>query len=649
MEGERVMKAPENGKKRMWLIAAGVVLGVLLAAYLGLCAWVGSMDTIFPNTAIAGLDVSGMTVEQARSALDQAVAEHGDEIAGTITYGDWRGTITASQMNYDWSASAQAAYTDGRDHFLTQGGQYAARLLGKQWSVETRSMETTELERLLDQMEQDMAGDVTRAVWRLEGDRLVMTKGRTGVSLDRDAAQESALGALEEAMERKLGGSGGAVEVERQLFPQETPPQEPDFDEIYAQLHTEAVSAQMDPDTFQITDHVVGVDFDVEALKAAYEGAAEGETFSVPVTLTQPKETKESLEGKLFQDLLGEGTTRVTGSANRKFNVKLSAEACNNVILLPGQEFSYNNTTGSRTPEKGYKNAPTYQGGKSVDDIGGGICQTSSTIYYAVLHTPLEIVERHDHQFNTGYVELGMDATVYFGSLDFRFKNNTEYPVKIVTSSYDSNGSRYLNVKIYGTNPEGIYAVPKSSVFDKVAPTTKYEPDPSVPQGTLVLDKEQYAYTGWSAHTYRYIYDKDGNLLEKQDMGSSKYSMRPNLYRYNPADGDPSTWPDGKPPQPGADPGTEVPVDPGTETGGTTAPGTEGGAGSGTGEGETGADQPGQDQPASGQPEDGESGQTQTEGTAGGEQPSGQPGQEQESPSEQGEAASSGQDTEAAA
>ena len=129
-----------------------------------------------------------------------------------------------------------------------------------------------------------------------------------------------------------------------------------------------------------------------------------------------------------------------------------------------------------------------------------------------------------------------------------------------------------MNVKIYGTNPDGIYAIPKSSVFDKVAPTTKYEPDPSVPKGTLVLDKEQYAYTGWSAHTYRYIYDKDGNLLEKQDMGSSKYSMRPNLYHYNPADGDPSTWPDGKPPQPGTDPGTEVPVDPSTETGGTAGP-----------------------------------------------------------------------------
>ena len=170
-----------------------------------------------------------------------------------------------------------------------------------------------------------------------------------------------------------------------------------------------------------------------------------------------------------------------------------------------------------------------------------------------------------------------MDATVFFGVQDFRFKNSTDYPVKIVTSSYDSKGSRYLNVKIYGTNPEGIYAGPKSDVYNWVSPTTVYQPDPEVPQGTLVLDREQYAYTGVSARTYRNVYDKDGNLLEKQDMGNSKYNMRPNTYHYNPADGDPSTWVDGKPPVPGTtDPGTTDPgtTDPGTTDPGTTDPGT---------------------------------------------------------------------------
>ncbi len=207
-----------------------------------------------------------------------------------------------------------------------------------------------------------------------------------------------------------------------------------------------------------------------------------------------------------------------------------------------------------------------------MDEVGGGICQTSSTIYYAVLHTTLEVVERHAHTYNTGYVTQGMDATVYYGAADFRFKNSTDYPVKIVTKSYDKNGARYLTVQIYGTNDEGVYAVPKSNVFDRVDPTTQYKADSSIPQGTTKVDSKQNAYIGWSSQTYRYVYDKDGNLLEKQDMGFSKYKMRPKTILYNPADGDPSTWVDGKPPKPGGttDPGTGT-TDPGT---GTTDPGT---------------------------------------------------------------------------
>ena len=318
---------------------------------------------------------------------------------------------------------------------------------------------------------------------------------------------------VEEAMEQKFGGAEGAVEVENPLMPQETPPQEPDFQAIHGAVAVEPQSAQYDRETGAVTDHVVGVDFDVEALKAAYEQAGEGETFSIPVTLTQPEETKQSLEAKLFRDLLGEGTTNVGGSSSRKHNVKLSAQACNGVILMPGEVFSYNNTTGSRSASKGYLAAPVYSGDASVDEVGGGICQTSSTIYYAVLHTNLKIVERRAHRFNTGYVPEGMDATVYYGQTDFRFENSTDYPIKIVTSSYDQGGKRKLNVKIYGTNVDGVRAEPKSTVYETVTPTTQYKADESIPRGTTKVDSKQNPYTGKSAQTYRYVYDRDGNLL----------------------------------------------------------------------------------------------------------------------------------------
>jgi len=571
MEGQRVEKKGHgSGSKKPWIIV-GCVAGAVLVAYLGLCAWVGSTDTIFPNVSVAGIDVSGMTKEQAQTFLEETMSAQGDQAVVNVTYGDWTGTVTAAELDtISWSGSAANARNVGREHFLTQGAAYLAHRLNASsnavflWT----GNEPKALLELCRQAER-LVGDTTEAAYEVEDDRLAMTKGRTGVSVDGAALWNSIRDAFEGtdgALAEKFGqGKEGTVAREIQLPVTEMPPQEPDFAAIHAQLHTEPVSAQMDPKTYEIADHVVGVDFDVEELKAAYAAAAEGERFTVPLELTQPKDTRESLESKLFADLLGEGTTRVSGSSNRKHNVKLSAQACDGIILLPGEEFSYNNTTGSRSAAKGYLPAPVYVGGASTDEVGGGICQTSSTIYYAVLHTSLEVVERKCHMYNTGYVAPGMDATVYYGNTDFRFKNNTEYPVKIVTSSYDSNGSRYLNVKIYGTNPEGIYAVPTSSTFDRVAPGTKYQPDPTVPQGTLVLDRKQNAYTGISAHTYRSIYNKDGELIEKQDMGSSKYRHRDHLYHYNPLDGDPATWENGQPPQP-VDPGTTAPVDPGTTT-----------------------------------------------------------------------------------
>ena len=183
--------------------------------------------------------------------------------------------------------------------------------------------------------------------------------------------------------------------------------------------------------------------------------------MEIPLTITQPEETKEGLEGKLFRDLLGGG--HQPGGRLRQPEEQREAvrQACNGVVLMPGEVFSYNNTTGSRTADKGYLGAPGVLRGASVEGIGGGICQTSSTIYYAVLHTPLEIVERHAHMYAVGYVPDGMDATVWYGASDFRFKNNTNYPVKVVTESYDKNGSRFLTVKIYGTNEDGRYAVPE--------------------------------------------------------------------------------------------------------------------------------------------------------------------------------------------
>ena len=581
--------AGEQGRaknKKIWMIS-GAAAAVLLGGYLGLCAWVSGSDRILPNVSVAGLDVSGMTAAEAETALSGAMAEHGSQIIGAVSYEDQLWSITAEEMGYGWRFAAESAGAVGRENFLTGGAVYLGQLLGRDHQISAPRWDCTVLDDLVDLVEAETGGSVTEAAYQLDGEALVMTKGKTGQAIDRSQVQDSLGSAVEGAMEQKFSGMEGVVEVKNPLIPQETPPQEPDFQAIHDAVAVEPQNAQYTRETGAVADHVVGVDFDVEALKAAYEKAGEGETFSIPVTLTQPEETKQSLEAKLFRDLLGEGTTNVSGSSARKHNVKLSAQACNGVILMPGEVFSYNNTTGSRSASKGYLAAPVYSGDASVDEVGGGICQTSSTIYYAVLHTNLKIVERRAHRFNTGYVPEGMDATVYYGQTDFRFENSTDYPIKIVTSSYDQGGKRKLNVKIYGTNVDGIRAEPKSTVYETVSPTTQYKADESITQGTTKVDSKQNPYTGKSAQTYRYIYDRDGNLLEKQDMGKSVYKMRPKTILYNPADGDPATWPNGVPPVQAPPPAETVPETPAENTGAETPledPGTEAPAESGGGQ-----------------------------------------------------------------
>ena len=586
MSGQRIEKTPkgEHKKGRKGAVLAGVAAAVVLCGYLGLCAWAGGRDAILPHVSISGLDVSGMTQDQAADALKNALAEEsGDPITLNISCEGWSGQLSAADLAVDQEATVQAAMQAGEGPFLARGGQYLAHLLGAGSQVELALQDQQPaLTTLLEDMERQV-GDVTMAHWQVSGQTLELTKGVTGLAADEDQAVQLLHQALDQGFAQKFGQGEQNVTVDVDLPVTQTPPQEPDFDAVHQDVYTEPKDAALDGTTHEIVSESVGLDFDPAQLKAAYDQAGEGETVSIPLTVTQPKETKASLSAKLFRDLLGKGTTKVGGSAARKNNVALSAKACNGVILLPGEVFSYNGTTGSRSADKGYQAAPVYVGGASTDEVGGGICQTSSTIYYAVLHTTLEVVERRSHMYNTGYVPAGMDATVYYGSTDFRFKNNTNYPVKIVTESYDQGVSRYLTVKLYGTNETGTYAVPKSTTYDQVTPTTQYKADSSIPRGTTQVDRKQNPYTGVKAKTVRYVYNKDGSLKEEQTMGASTYKMRPKTIYYNPADGDPTTWVNGVPPQPATTPSTGENTTPSTpaetpatetpaETGGTETP-----------------------------------------------------------------------------
>ena len=144
--------------------------------------------------------------------------------------------------------------------------------------------------------------------------------------------------------------------------------------------------------------------------------------------------------------LISAYTTNTTSNKNRNTNIDLSAKAINGLTVLPGEIFSFNGATGERTAEKGYKEAAAISGGQSRDEIGGGVCQTSSTLFNAVARANLEIIERNPHAWPSNYVEKGFDATVNWPGLDFKFKNNTDWPIFIVAAY----SKQKVTVNLYG-------------------------------------------------------------------------------------------------------------------------------------------------------------------------------------------------------
>ena len=352
--------------------------------------------------------------------------------------------------------------------------------------------------------------------------------------------------------------TGGEIEASWSTLPA----QPLDLDAMAAELSTEASPARYDIETGQIVDGEVGVILDVEAASLAMDSALNGETVKLPAEVTFPTVTAEELEEVLFRDLLSTCTTKVSGTSTRKNNVKLSGEAVNGTILNDGDIFDYNQVVGKRTEERGYGPAPSYINGETVDSIGGGICQTSSTIYLASLLANLEIVERYAHRYAPSYITLGMDATVSWGGPEFRFRNNTGYPIRIDVSYENSE----ITVSIYGTKTDDITVKMTREILSSTGYQTEYVETEDLPWGTQ--QQKQSGYTGYEVVSYRNIYDGDGNLISSNVEAKSSYKSRNEIILVGIA-GRPET----EDPGDTTDPGT---TDPGsTETGGTVDPGTD--------------------------------------------------------------------------
>ena len=523
--GKRLAKPDGEAKKsRRGLLAAGILVAVLAAGYLGLCTWVGASGTTLPGTTAGGVELGGLTRDQVERRLDEELKQSytGKEITLQVDGTSQSYTVSGSVLDVDTSAVTDAACGLSQGNFFSRGWRLIQSLLGGN-DIEVPLSYTQEgearVDALLTQIESELGGGVQETTWEVQGDQLVFHMGTPGRAFDLSNTKADILEAF-----------AGESQEPLVLSTVTTDPADVDVEAVHDQVYAEVQNAALDKETFEITPSVTGLDFQVADAQAALKDADWGSDVSVALTVTEPTVSTESLKELLFRDVLGEASSSVSGSSNRKSNVKLSASVCDGIILLPGEVFSYNNTTGSRTADKGYLPAPSYVGGKSTDEVGGGICQTSSTIYYAALNSNLKIVERHNHMFAVGYVPDGMDATVWYGASDFRFENDTDYPIKIVTEYKNSR----LTVQIYGTKTDDLYVKMTNKELSSTAWSTEYKVDLSLPAGTTKT--EQTPYRGRVVEAYRNVYDGNGNLVSSTLESKSTYKMRNQIILVSPYD-----------------------------------------------------------------------------------------------------------------
>lgn len=484
-------------------IIGGAVIGVILVIYIILC-FLASGNGFIKNMTINGIKVNNMSKDEIVTQLEKQYQKDEKNLLLNLSLNDQKYQIDMKD-NVKVNIKKQVNNIQKKyNNFFTKGYHYLLQ------HNENISIDIKDQKQLNKDIKKSGILDYSTLVpttYKVEKTKVIFTKGKSGEAVKQKDVYNTIQTALNEYDFNKT----------LKIKPSSVSEDESVMKIIYKSLSKEGKNATLDKnDNYKIVAEQYGAKYDLDDSISAFNKAKEGKEFEVKAKAIVPSITKEDLEKNLFKDVLGEYTTTVNGSSVRKNNVRLAGEKCN-VILLPGEEFSYNQTVGKRTKENGFGEAGAYLNGETVQEVGGGVCQTSSTLYNAVVLANLEVTERTNHTYISSYVPIGRDATVSWGGPDFKFKNNRDYPIKIEASYANSK----LTCKIIGTNVDGSYVKFTSERTGDVAYNTKYENDATIPEGQQVT--KQAGSNGGRAVSYRLVYDKDGKLLSKKKEAKSYY------------------------------------------------------------------------------------------------------------------------------
>ena len=504
--------APKAEKKKFRVpLAAKIAGGLVLLLFVALCGFTYLYPNVFPGVTVGTIPVGGMSRSAAVDKIEKesGALYEGQNVSVTIYETTYDIPVEDVLQSVDSEQSAANAFAVGRT-----GNPFV-----RMWNVikaaagqnEAQTAATVDEDGLTGTLEDIASKALTEPVeptWEIGTDTMTIYAGKPGVNFDSAAVEQ----VLDEKI-RLMDFEPYEVSVELSETPQI------DIDKIAEQVIGDPVSATVSKeDGKTIIPEKVGVQFDMEEARTII-GDGSAESYEIPVTTTAAKVTAEKLEEVLFRDTLASCSTSLNeGNVPRTNNVRLASAAINGTILNPGEEFSYNNAVGERTTERGYQSAGAYSGNEIIDEVGGGVCQPSSTLYMAVLRADLEVTQRVNHSFTVAYTPLGEDATVSWGGPDFCFKNDTDYPIKILAEQ--SNGQ--LTMTIVGTKTSDKTVTTRTEVIETYTPQRIEKKDNSMMVGQSRV--EVSGIPGYSTRTYKII-TENGQTTEEL-ANTSNYIKR---------------------------------------------------------------------------------------------------------------------------
>ena len=500
-----------NKKTKIILIIL-LVLVCIIIFFSTIFAIFSSMNSkVISGISLQGINVSGLKKEEIESRFKEMI-DNLEQKEIVLKYGEVENNINFTELdiNYHVDKAIDEACNLGRGSNILKNNFDIIRTIILKRNIPILIDYNEEiLDKKIDSIMAILPGAVQEYSYYIEDEELIITRGKSGITIDKDK--------LKKLINEEINSleSNTAI-INIPVVNKEA--DQIDLEKIHSEIYKEAKDAYVTQEPLTVHPNVNGVDFAISMDEAKNLIQEDKEEYIIPLKITIADKTVSDLGEEAFPNTLGTFTTRYDASnKNRSNNISLASEKIDGTVIMPGEIFSYNQTVGKRTIDAGFKEAGAYAGGKVIQEVGGGICQVSSTLYNAVLYANLEIVDRSNHYFQTSYVDAGRDATVSWGTVDFKFRNNRQYPIKIEAVS--KNGVTKISIK--GIKEEKEYEVIiHSEITSIIQKTVKYEEDSSL--DSSVEEVEQEGHNGCTSKTYKTL-KLNGATVSTEEISTDYY------------------------------------------------------------------------------------------------------------------------------